>query len=174
MKKTCVFYLLITLFTACSSNKLDREKALQLLREQKLYPKTATYNIFISDPIYAKRMLDAGLEEKGLVKIQRTQRLSEAGQSIISFTEKAKPYLEPQTDEDKHDNIQRVKIAVETVAEVTGIQTLDEKHAVVEYNTTYKNITPFSGLSKLKLDEKTAHKTNFSLYDDGWRVAGRY
>jgi hypothetical protein len=170
MKKTSLFYLLITLFVACSSNKLDREKALKLLQEQRGYPKAVTYNIFIADPAYAKRMLDANLEKKGFVKIQRTQKLSEVGSPLISFTEKAEPYLQPQTDEDKKDNIQRVKIADELLDEVTGIQMLDDKHAKVEYRTAYKNISPFSTLSKLKLDGTTTHEVNFSLYDDGWRI----
>lgn len=170
MKKILIALLPIFLIVACSSEKLDRERALQLLQENHK-SQSATYNIFTSDPTYAKRMLDAGLESDGLLKVQRTQNLNEAGQPLITFTEKGKAYLVRQTEEDKKDNVQRVKIADEAIEEVTGIQEVEgEKKAVVEYTTTYKNATPFAKLSKLKLDGKESHKSTFVLYDDGWRL----
>lgn len=131
----------------------------------------ATYNIFVSDPTYAKRMLDAGLETEGLLTVQRTQNLDDAGKPLITFTEKGNAYLVPQTEKDKKDNIQRVKIADQAIGEVTGIHMLDgDKKAVVEYTTSYKNVTPFAKLSKRKLDEKENRKADFVLYDDGWRI----
>ncbi|WP_374163817.1 hypothetical protein [Arcticibacter sp. MXS-1] len=169
MKKILTCLLPIFLIVSCSSEKLDREKALKLLKENH-QSQPATYNIFVSDPTYAKRMLDAGLESDGLLTVQRTQNLSDAGKPLITFTEKGKTYLVPQTEEDKKYNIQRVKIADEAIEEVTGIQMLDgDKKAVVEYTTSYTNVTPFARLSKKKLDEKESHKADFVLYDDGWR-----
>lgn len=169
MKKILTCLLPIFLIVSCSSEKLDREKALKLL-EKNRSSQAATYNIFVSDPTDAKRMLDAGLESDGLLTVQRTQNLSDAGKPLITFTEKGRAYLVPQAEEDKKDNIQRVKIADETIEEVTGIQMLDgDKKAVVEYTTSYTNLTPFAKLSKRKLDEKENHKANFVLYDDGWR-----
>lgn len=170
MKKILTCLLPIFLIVSCSSEKLDREKARKLLQESH-QSQSVTYNIFVSDPTYAKRMLDAGLESEGLLTVQRTQNLGDAGKPLISFTEKGKAYLLPQTEEDKKDNIQRVKIADETVEEVMGIQMLDgDKKAVVEYTTSYTNVTPYAKLSKRKLDEKGSHKANFILYDDGWRI----
>ena len=170
MKKILIALLPIYLIVACSSEKLDREKALKLLQKNHK-SQSATYNIFISDPTYAKRMLDAGLEIDGLLKVKRTQNSNDAGQPLITFTEKGKPYLVPQTEEDKNDNVQRVKIADEAIEEVTGIQEVEgSKKAVVEYTISYKNITPFAKLSKLKLDGKEKHQANFALYDDGWRL----
>lgn len=116
-------------------------------------------------------MLDAGLESEGLLTVQGTQNLGDAGKPLITFTEKGKAYLVPQTEEDKKDNIQRVKIADEAVEEVTGIQMLDgDKKAVVEYTTSYTNVTPFAKLSKRKLDGTESHKADFVLNDDGWRI----
>ena len=170
MKKILTYLLPIFLIVSCSSEKLDRDKALKLLQESH-QSQSATYNIFVSDPTYAKRMLDAGLESEGLLTVQRMQTLGDAGKPLITFTERGKAFLVPQTEEDKKDNIQRVKIADETVEEVTGIQMLDgDKKAVVEYTTSYKNVTPFAKLSKRKLDEKENQKADFVLYDDGWRV----
>ena len=171
MKKIMNLFMAVVLFAACSSDKLDRDKALQLIQEKKLYPKVISYNVFTADPVYARRMLDAGLESSGLLTVQRTQKLMDAGKPLITFTDKAKPYLLPPSEENRKDNIQLIKIADEELEDIIGVQLLDgEKHAVVEYKTSYKNITPFSPLSKLKLNEKNSHKAYFSLYDDGWRL----
>jgi len=171
MKKIMNLCMAVVLFAACSSDKLDRDKALQLIQEKKLYPKVISYNVFTADPVHARRMLDAGLESSGLLTVQRTQKLIDVGKPLITFTDMAKPYLLPTSDEDHKDNIQLVKIADEDFEEITGVQLLDgEKHAVVEYKTSFKNITPFSPLSRLKLNEKNIHKAYFSLYDDGWRL----
>lgn len=172
MKNIIYMCISVLFFLACSNNeKLDREKALNLIEDSKIYPKVISYNIFISDPAYAKRVLDAGLEESGFVIVQRTRKLGEVGQPIISFTAKAGPYLLRQSDQDKSDGIQRVKIADETVEEITGVQTLEgDKNAIAEIRASFKNITPFSKLSKLDLDKGTKRRVNFVLYDNGWRV----
>ena len=94
------------------------------------------------------------------------------GKPIIAFTDKAKPYLLPQTQEDKESSVWRVKIADEVLEEITGIQLSEGgKNAAVEYRTAYKNITPFSKLAGFSLTERNTQKTRFSLYDDGWRLA---
>ncbi len=172
MKKILNLCIAAILLSACSNNeKLDRETALKLIEDSKTYPKVISYNIFVSDPDFAKRVIDAGLEEADLVMVQRTQKLGDIGQPIISFTAKAKPYLLPQSDQDKSDGIQKVKIADESVEEVTGIQMLDGgKKAIADVKTTFKNISPFSPLSKLELDKEIIRKVDFALYDNGWRV----
>ena len=171
MKKIMNLCMAVVLFAACSSDKLDRQTALKLLQDKKAYPKVLDEEIYTADPEDAKRILDSGLEKEGLLMVQRTQELKDIGKPLISFTDKAKPYLLPITDEDKKSKVQRVQIAEEVLEEVSGVQMLDgEKQAAVEYTTYYKNITPFSPLSRLKLNEKNTHKTYFLLYDDGWRL----
>ena len=172
MKKLLNLCIGALLLAACSNNeKLDRETALKVIEDSKTYPKVISYNIFVSDPAFAKRVLDAGLEELGLVMVQRTQKLGNVGQPIISFLAKAEPFLLPQTEQDKSDGIQRVKIADEVVEEVTGIQMLDgDKKAIAEVKTSFKNISPFSPLSKTELNKEMTRKVDFVLYDDGWRI----
>lgn len=159
-------------FVACNNNeKLDRETALKLIKDSKSYPKVLSYNIFISDPLFAKRVLDAGLEESGLVVVQPTRKLGDAGKPIISFTPKAEHYLLPQSDLDKSEGLQRVKLADEVVQQVTGIQLInDGEKAVVETETSFKNVTPFSTLSKVDYSQKRVQKIKFALYDNGWRL----
>jgi len=168
MKSILTLCIAAIMLTSCESKeKLDRETALSILKEGSTYPRPITEDIYIADPVDAKRLLDAGLEDEGLITVQRTQSLSEVGEPLISFTEKAEPHLLPVDDK----KIQQVKIADEVIEEVTGIQMEDDgNRAVVEYKTSFSNITPFAELSKLNLEEENVRRVYFELYDDGWRV----
>lgn len=172
MKKSLIVLISILFLASCSSEeKLNKETALKILKENQVYPKTNTYSIFITAPAFAKRMIDAGLEEEGLLTVRRTQKLTEVGEPLIVFTKKAEPYLVTQTEEDKGDRIQRVKIADEEIGQVTRVQMVEgQGRAVVEYTTTFKNISPFSKLSKLELDEGSVHKVGFVHNDTGWKI----
>lgn len=171
MKNVIIMCITALFLVACSNKeKLDRETALKLIEGGNTYPKVISYNIFVSDPAYAQRVLDAGLEELGLVVVQRARKLTDIGQPIISFTKKAEPYLLPQSDEDKTDGVQRVKIAEEVLEEVTGVQIDGENKAIAKIKTSFMNVSPFSSLSKLELKTEKVDKVNFELYDDGWRI----
>jgi hypothetical protein len=166
-------FAVCTLLTACSNDNknLSREEAMNLLKRQTSYPKVVDYEIFCGDPAFAKKVLDAGLEEQGLLTVQRTQKLSEVGSPMIQLSAKAEPYLLPTPEKDKSINIQRVKLAEEQLKEVTGIKMMDDgKSAVAEYTTTYKNVTPFSWLVNTDFSKEDAHEAYFALYDDGWRL----
>ncbi len=168
--KKLIYFALILLIASCSSDKLDREKAFQIIKKSGMYPKASSYRIFTADPTFARRMLAAGLESSGMLRVKRTQTLSEEGQPIITFTEKAQPYLLETPEKYKDDNVRVVKLADEDLEEVTGIQMVNNNQAVVEYTTSYKNISPFKVLSEDDLEGKKTYKANFSLYDDGWRM----
>ncbi|MDB5119747.1 MAG: hypothetical protein JWN56_965 [Sphingobacteriales bacterium] len=171
MKKIVFLCFLLLLFAACSSNKLDNETALKLLQEKKEYPKVVHEEIYIADPEYAGKLLEKGLENDGLLTVQRTQRLNDVGKPLITFSEKATPYLLPINDEDKKDGIQRVKIAEEVLQDVAGVRTNEDgKTAVVEYKTAYRNISPFAKISQLELQHENTRKATFSNFDDGWRL----
>ncbi|TCK80892.1 hypothetical protein [Albibacterium bauzanense] len=168
MKSILALCIVAILLTSCESKeKLDRKTVLSILKEENTYPKPVTEDIYVADPADAKRLLDAGLEDAGLITVQRTQSLSEVGEPLISFTEKAEQYLLPVNDE----KIQQVKVADEVIEEVTGIQMEDgENRAVVEYKTTFVNVSPFSKVSKIDLEKENVRKVNVVLYDDGWRI----
>jgi hypothetical protein len=144
---------------------------MNLLKQHTTYPKVVDYDIFCGDPEFARKVLDAGLESKGLLTVQRTQKLNEAGKPIIQLSDKAEPYLLPTSEKDKSINIQKVKLAEEQLKEVTGIKMMnDGKSAVAEYTTTYKNVTPFSSLVNTDFSKEDTHEAYFALYDDGWRL----
>ena len=169
MKTTSALIFAAILFASCGQLKLEKEEAASVIRTAKNYPKVYEHDINMSDPVSARKLLDAGLEEAGLVTIDRTQKLKDAGQPIVHFTEKAKPYL-IRIDE-KYNNVQVVKVAEVDLEEITGIQLLeDKKSATVEYTIAYKNITSFAKLMKRDLSKKETRRADLSYFDTGWKL----
>lgn len=174
MKNLLFIFSTIWMLSSSCSNKiqeLSREEAMSLIKQDAEYPKVIDFDIYCGDPEFAKKVLDSGLEAQGLVTVQKTQKLSEVGNPLIRFSEKAQPYLMSTPEEDKAVNIQKVKLAEEELQEVTGIKMLnDNKSAIAEYTTSYINVTPFSALVNTNFKETNNHTAHFSLYDDGWRI----
>lgn len=169
MKATSVLLLAAVFIASCGQLKLEKEEAAAVIRTAKNYPKVYEHDINMSDPASARKLLDAGMEEAGLVTIDRTQKLKDAGQPIVHFTENAKPYL-VRIDE-KYDNVQVVKVADMDLEEITGIQLLeDKKTATVEYTILYKNITPFAKLVKRDLSKKETRRADLAHFDTGWKL----
>lgn len=164
-----LFSAVIILMGCSNAPQIKKEEALRLINKEFHYPKVLDYYIYCGDPQHAKKMLDAGLETKGLVIIQKTQKLKDIGNPLVQFTEKATPYLLNGSDEDKRLDIQKVKIADQEVMEIAIIKDSEKKNTVVvEYTTTYKNITPFSVLMKRDLNLLVKHNVYFSLSESGW------
>jgi hypothetical protein len=169
MKKLSIILSLACLLLAgCGPKELSKDEALELLKSDKKYPRVIDYDIFTADPVHAKRALDKGLEAAGLLKVERTQTLSEIGNPLILFTEKAKPYFLPAAP-GQRASVQKVKIAEENIKEVKEvIKDYLDKSVVVVYTTEYTNITPFSTLldnGSEKIKQRTA---DFHRTDDGW------
>lgn len=171
MKKLLLIILIAGSIAGCSSKELNRQQASRIIRQEMQYPKVVDYDIYCSDPAMARKVIEAGLEEQGLVTVQRTQKLQDVGKPLITFTDKAKPYLLPTTEKDKKYEIQKVKIGDEEFVNVTGIQMSEgNKNAVAEYATAYKNVNGFSSLTHKDYNKPDTHKAYFALYDDGWRL----
>jgi hypothetical protein len=173
MKKLLSILLLagITLSGCNHAPKLTRDEALQIINKELNYPRVIDYDIFCSDPIYAKKLLDAGLETDGMVTVQRTQKLKDIGNPLVQFTEKAKTFLLHTPEKDKALDVQKVKIADENVSDLRVNQDSENKNMVwVEYITIYRNITPFSVLLKKHLKEPIPHKVQFLLTEQGWML----
>ncbi len=159
------------LATCAPKQELSQEEALQLLRREMNYPKVYEYDVFCADPESAQKVLNTTLEKQGLVRVKRTQKMNEIGQPLIEFTSKATSYLLTSSEEDKRTNIQKVKIADEDLAQVTGIKTDDNgTKATVEYTTTYTHSTPFAALPRTDLKKQMPRMAHFTLSDNGWRI----
>ena len=167
-----IFFYIAALIQGCSSkNELSKEEASKIIKQANQYPRIIDFEIYCSDPAFAKKTIEAGLEERGLVTVQRIQKLGDVGKPLIEFTDKAKPYLLPTAEKDKKIDIQKVKIAEEELSNIIGIQTIEDgKQAIAEYTTTYKNITGFSPLAKNINSQTATHKANFILNEDGWQL----
>lgn len=169
MKKLSLFGMAIFFLTACNQPKLEKEQAATVIRTGKEYPKVYEYEVNVTDPASAKKLLDAGLENAGLVTINRTQKLKNVGQPVVHFTDKAKPYLLHK--DAKYDNVQVVKVADMDLEEISGIQMQDDnKSATVEYTVIYKNLTPFAELVQRDLSKPEIKRANLSLFDSGWKL----
>lgn len=146
-----------------------KEEVLQILNKELGYPKVVDYEIFCSDPEHARKLVEAGLETNGLIVVQKTQKLKDAGNALVQFTEKANPYLLPTPEKDKALDIQKVKIADEEISEISISADGENSNTIwVEYSTVYKNITPFSVLMKKDMKEPVKRKVKLALSEDGW------
>lgn len=165
--KQLLFFACLLMFS-CSSNELTREQAFEMIKSN--YPKTRDIDIYIADPGFAKRLIDAGLEEEGYVTVQRTQKLADIGEPLVQFTEKSQAFLLPD-ETGSTSSIKKALLVEEDILEVTGIKMLqDNTKAIVEYTTKYTRTSPYIALTKIDPEKTVTRKAYFSLYDDGWRI----
>ncbi|MGM1430184.1 hypothetical protein ACS126_13065 [Sphingobacterium lactis] len=112
--------------------------------------------------------MEAGLEEKGLLNVQRIQKLGDAGAPLIQFTETAKPYLLPTPAKDRAIHVQKVKLADEVLEAIQSIAlSKDGKSATVSYSTRYTGFTPFNVLRTAPRDNKR-YTVQFVLNNKDW------
>ncbi len=156
--------------TACDSGtKLKKSEAAAIIREVKGYPRAFEYDVNMTNPESARKLLKAGLEDEGLVTIDRKQKMIDIGKPLVHFTEKAKPYL--IRIDPKYDNVQVVKVADTDLDEITGIQIQeDNKKAIVEYTVVYKNVNPFSKLVDVDFSKPDTKRATLLLFDTGWKL----
>jgi hypothetical protein len=162
----------IALLVGCgSSNKLDKKSAFDVLKKGVPFPHVLDYDIFCGDPDVARRLLNTAVEKEGYITIQRTQKMGDIGKPLILFTNKATPYLLPTPEGDRKYNIQKVKLADVELKEVTAVTNNEaDKSAVVEYTTTYKNVTPFAALVLKDVAALKSHRVYLSLHGNDWKV----
>lgn len=170
MKTIIILFTTMLFMVACGEPELDKATAMNMLEAEKKYPRTVDYDLYCADPTHARKVLEAGLEEKGLLTVQRTQKLGDVGAPLIQLTETAKPYLLPTPEKDKAIHVQKVKLADEVLEAIQSI-TLSEngKSATVSYSTRYTNFTPFNVLRIAPNDNKR-YTMQFVLTNKGWQV----
>ncbi|NEW84319.1 MAG: hypothetical protein GZ094_18400 [Mariniphaga sp.] len=162
--RSIILAVALLLMCSCTTKELDKTMALQLIQKEKDYPRILDYDVFCSDPAQAKMLLNSGLEGKGYVVILRTQKLKDAGNPLIVFTDKATPYLLPTSEKDKALNVQKVKLAEEILEGIISIKTSkDGKTATVEYTTITSGQTPFSILQTGEIKKKDIFRLFFAV-----------
>ncbi len=167
----CSFFCLLV--QACNSNReLSRKEALEQIKQEKNFPKVADFDIYCSDAMHVRKVVDGGLESSGMVMVLKTQKLGDLNKPLITLTDKAQPFLLPTPEKDKALDIQKVKLADEELVEITNIRMNgDGNKAVVDYTTAFKNLTPFVALTNVDaFKKKKTNKAYFAFGDDGWKL----
>lgn len=75
MKIFSVVLLTSFLISSCTSKEeLSRDKASSLIKEAMKFPRVIDYDIYSSDPEFARIAIDKGIKKEGLITVQRTQK----------------------------------------------------------------------------------------------------
>lgn len=162
--------LLSLLLICCQNNELDAKKAESVIVKKYKYPAEIDFEVFCNDPVHAKRMLETGLEEMGLVKIMKIREFKDRDKPLIEFTAVSKPFLSKTTSEEKEYKIQKVKIGArkfDRIIKVT-VETTDKRIAVVEYNIRF-DMNEF-GVLWPGLPAEKKEKAYFIFSDNGWEI----
>lgn len=176
MKKlSAILFTATIILTSCSYGKLDKQTAMDAITREKSFPVILDYDIYCSDPAHARKIEKVGLEKEGLVTIQQTQKLVDAGKPLILFTSKAQAYLLPTPEKDKALNIQKVKISEENLTKIISIkEDRSSNTAIVTYMTSYKNLTPFAVLLNKDFKVPKEHTANLLMHDGSWQIQKIY
>lgn len=160
--------------TSCGSKQLGKKDVAVILQEEKAYPKVVEYRIFAGNTETASELHQAGLDQQGYVTVQLEHTEDDIGKPLITFTDKATPYLLETSDLQKSIDAQNVKLADEYFRDVTDITTNAKgDRAEVEFTTSYKNVTPFMALSRESKDSVQNRITYFKLKDNRWTWEGK-
>ena len=173
MKKLFLIFTLISVIGCQTNQKPDKETVLKIINDNLNFPRTIDYEIFCSDPAHAKKLLDLKLDEKGMVTIYKTQKLKDIGSPLISFNKEAQPYLIKTTEKEKRLDIQKVKIAEETISDIKlgNSSEFNGKTSIpVTYTVTCTNITPFSVLMKRDFSKPIDRSAALRFTDGKWKL----
>lgn len=173
MKKLFLIFMIITVIGCQTNQKPDKKTVLKIINDDLNFPRTIDYEIFCSDPAHAKKLLDLKLDEKRMVTIQKTQKLKDIGSPVISFTEAAQPYLIKPTEKEKRLDIQKVKIAEETIDNIklgNSSESNGKTSIPVTYTVTCTNITPFSVLMKRDFSKPIDRSATLLFIDRKWKL----
>lgn len=168
-KQTFTLYILSFIVISCGSGKLEESQVKQLLEQAKAYPLVVEHRLFCNDTETAKRVHTKGLAELGLVTANLTHTLADIGKPLISFTEKAKPYLLTTSDTLRSIDVQKVKIGEEQFHGVVRIQyTSSGDRALVTYTITVEQVTPFAVMLEKPIEGEQVRETSFTRTERGW------
>lgn len=164
----------VVFLARCTDEELTSEEVKRLLLEEKAYPAVVEYKIFCGSENDAERLHALGLADDSLVVAQLAHTTGDVGKPLISFTEKAKPYLVATSDTLRAIDVQKVKIADEQLDDIVNITiSQDRKNAAVGYTTHLENFTPFRVLLQNRLQQKQRRTTYFIFQNGRWRWTGK-
>ena len=173
MKKLFLIFTIISMIGCQTNQKPNKDTIMKMINNDLNYPRTIDYEIFCSDPAHAKKLLDLKLDEKGMVTIQKMQKLKDLGSPLISFTEAAQPYLIKPTEKEKRLDIQKVKIAEKIISDIklgNSSESNGKTSIPVTYTVTCTNITPFAVLMKRDFSKPIDRSATLRFTDGKWKL----
>lgn len=171
MKKLSYFFIAASIIsTGCTTKTLDKQTAIEVISKEYPYPRIVDYDIFCGDPAHAYKILQAGLEAKGLVTILQTRKFGDTS-SFVKFTNAAQPYLLPTSKEDRTHKIQRVKVADEEFGVIKNIEIISSKNKAIVYYTVTQKKTVFADAMKNPMPDTVQRKAYLIRTDDGWQIS---
>lgn len=168
-RQSFILYILLVSMIRCGTEKLEESQVEYILKQEKVYPAVVEYRLYCNDTETAKQLHKKGLAEQGLVTANLSHAQIDVGKPLISFTEKATPYLLATSDTLKSIDVQKVKIGEEQFDKVMQIQySPNGTRALVTYATHVDQITPFAAMLERPLDGEQVRTTSFTRTDNGW------
>ena len=164
---------------SCSSDKLTRAKAEQLIKELHKFPCDEIEGFVIESTSWTSADYSAmdfkKLAAEGILTYTyKPVGFMGGGGAFATLTEEGKKYVtsDKYKDPSNPDGMTiNVKIAKLDFGEITGIIEYKESNtAVVNYTYVRKDLTPFG---KIKSNFHTGPNNfshTFTKYDDGWRI----
>jgi len=184
-----LFALVPILFLLFScGNRMDRDKAKQLISQKFNLPSTVTEKLQHGKILYSGNFGGSNISAENSLAEQKMISFNyqgvEYGDAIfrgdrgysyavyyLELTPEGQKYKTGETTDDKGRQFYLVKVADQVLVDVTGIlESNDGKAAQVEYTWKYENITPFGeafSLRNQQLNQSDQWMSNRKVYNDG-------
>ncbi|WP_432221799.1 hypothetical protein ACRASX_14880 [Flavobacterium sp. TMP13] len=173
MKNSLLIVLSVSFFwMGCTEKKLDQKTAQEMIVSELQFPIIGDYDLFCNDPQHAKRVIDLGLEKQGLVTVKRTLKILDPS-PLVSFTNRAAPFLLETSSEDKSYSIHKVKVWEEHFGQITSIITNTTKNVTIVDYTVLRTNTVFAVLYGRDLKKEMQRTAYFYLSENGWKIVKR-
>ncbi len=167
MKKTATILIASLFVIGCSSNKLDRSKAEEIISAFYDYPNVEVINFKNSATLHEINNSLKEIRSKDLIYHQKSYSVGPFYDLFL--TDKGNAYLA--------DNPKKKYLMASNMREfneITGIRISEgEKHATVDFNIIRTNTTVFGKFKKYKDGDIVNYSVKMALYDDGWRITNK-
>lgn len=170
VKNSFYIGIIALFFCACKQPvTLDKNEAMELIREYKKYPEVYPIDINRLDPLAARTLKEKNLDGMGLLSFKESYSMQDEGKvPLVYFSDKAKPYLLPAKTGQDTTQERSVRVANIDVINIAGIE-INGNVATVQYQRGYTNLTPFQVLVKRDLTKDIKTETiNLTFTNMGW------